>query len=452
MSTQTTEIKSRKILVAEDSKMAAAVMKNWLQDWNYDYSIVSDGQEAWEYILENKPKMLLLDWHLPSLDGIDICRKLRSHTEIDYSYVIMVTSMDNLADVIVGLETGADDYVTKPFEPRLLRARIDAGWRVIDLNERVAEKVETLAKSNTEQKRLIAKLEEQNRIITKQADDLESAQKQLLDTARRAGMAEIATSVLHNIGNILNTAVTSTVVVNEVVQGSRLSTLNKLSDLIKSHEDNFSDYVRDDPKGRQIPKFLAQLVGALGDEHRRVSEKIGAISESHGYIVKIISLQQSYAGVSGVKERIPLATAVEEVAELYVDSFDRHQIKLTIQKDDDLPIVLLERSKFLQIVMNMLQNARDALRTIDREKRKIIVGLTTRGTDSVGIAVTDNGSGIKDSDLNHIFNYGFTTKSDGHGFGLHGCANLATELGGKLQAKSDGPGKGATFELILPIK
>ncbi|MBT5427473.1 MAG: HAMP domain-containing histidine kinase [Bacteroidetes bacterium] len=289
-------------------------------------------------------------------------------------------------------------------------------------------------------------------LVASRTAELEEAQKQLLDTAHRAGMAEIATNVLHNIGNVLNSAITSTVVASETLRGSKLATLKKLVDLINAQKDNFSDFVANDPKGKKLPEFLSKLCDAFSSEHEKIEKKHQDITTSHDHIRGIIGLQQSYAGVRGVAEKVHLPDLVNDAAKLFGASFDRHNIQFTLTYGEELPKIITEKNKLLQVFVNLLKNARDATKEGPHQEGKIEVVFSQLDNKSVQVNITDNGIGIEEENLTKIFNYGFTTKPTGHGFGLHGSANLATELGGKLTVSSPGLGLGATFSIVLSGK
>jgi len=164
----------------------------------------------------------------------------------------------------------------------------------------------------------------------------------------------------------------------------------------------------------------------------------------------VIQAQQCYGQVAGLKEKVRLSQIVDEALKLNDASFVRHNIKLTKQYDEDCELVT-EKHKVLQILVNLINNAKDSLYEADREDRQLRLRIYRRRLFA-GIEVADNGVGIPPENLKRIFDPGFTTKQGGHGFGLHFCALTAAELGGKLIAKSDGPGKGASFTLWLPVK
>ncbi len=329
-----------------------------------------------------------------------------------------------------------------------MRAKIKVGARIVELEDHLSRKATQLAKANLEQEGLIDRLREKHRIITEQKQELHQAQQRLIETARRAGMAEIATSVLHNVGNLLNTAITSSSVIGEVVSNSRIVTLARLADFLSQKASDFSNFVAHDPRGKKLPEFIQQIHQVLSQEHDTIKNKLASLTESNEQIRQIIALQQSYAGLSGVKEKMEIKALVQDAARLFTDSFKRHDINLNYEIEESLPIIEVEKQKALQILMNLLGNAGDATKSMDRDKRAITVR-ARRQEHGVAIEIADNGSGIAPEHLTRIFNFGFTTKKDGHGFGLHGCANLAHEMGGSLTVASEGEGKGAVFTLFL---
>jgi len=130
-----------KILIAEDNVTTRRILETILVKWNYDVISACDGNDAWEKLQENDPpKLIILDWMMPGIDGVEICRRLRRTDSVDPMYIILLTSRDEKNDVVEGLGAGADDYISKPFDTEELRARIDVGRRVVDLQTALLEK------------------------------------------------------------------------------------------------------------------------------------------------------------------------------------------------------------------------------------------------------------------------------------------------------------------------
>ena len=440
------------VLIVEDSAVYVSHFKKVFATTPYSVSVITDGAAAWEKLKTSQPKILLLDWNLPGLDGPTICRRLREQKCERYVFVIMLTSMQRLEDIMTGFDAGADDYMSKPFEPAVLKAKVRVGLRISELELSNASKVQLLARANQKQQDLIQTLEEKNRVISQQTQDIQTAQAQLVESARRAGMAEIATSVLHNVGNLLNSAMTSSTVIRETVGHSRVVSLTRLAEVLRNHPGGLPEFVRSDPRGGRLTEFFSEIAAALGSEHQVVAGKLQVLAESHEPIRQIIALQQSYAGVTGVKDSIKLPGMIEDATRLFMESFKKHDITISTEFASDLPAILVEKHKLMQILINLLQNARDATKGRSREDRRIHIRAAQLSPDKVIVELTDNGVGISPEQQARIFNFGFTTKADGHGFGLHGCANLTKEMGGTLQATSPGAEQGATFSLTLPIK
>ncbi len=175
------------------------------------------------------------------------------------------------------------------------------------------------------------------------------------------------------------------------------------------------------------------------------------LTEHIGHIKEIVAMQQSYAQVSGLVETVSLADLVEDAILFVQAGFERHKIRL--QRDyERVPPVAVEKHNVLQIMLNLLRNSKQAMKDSSNPDRHVRVRIHRQGEDRVRIAVEDTGIGIPPENLTRIFSHGFTTRPGGHGFGLHSGANAAKHMEGALWAESEGPGKGATFTLELPLK
>jgi PAS domain S-box-containing protein len=279
---------------------------------------------------------------------------------------------------------------------------------------------------------------------------LAQIQEDLLETAHRAGMAEIATNILHNVGNVLNTATTASVTIREIVENSKLDTLSKLADLIRENINDFENFICNDKRGKEFPEFTIILTTILLEEREKIHKTLDKLAKSHDHIRQVISLQQSYAGTSGMNTSEEIPSLVEDVIQLLDDSLSRFNIKFKLTISKDLPEVAVDRHKLMQILINLIKNARDALKDMSGIDREIAVDIGINENKQLMIEVNDNGHGMSEEDLKSIFDYGFTTKERGHGYGLHGSINYAHEMGGELLGYSDGIGQGAKFKLILP--
>ncbi len=277
---------------------------------------------------------------------------------------------------------------------------------------------------------------------------LSSTQRQLIEASRAAGMAEVATTVLHNVGNVLTSVNVSAGLVSETVQGSKVASLARACELLREHRAGLGDFFRSD-KGELLFSYLMRLPEVLADEQAMVSRELATLCKNIDHIKAIVATQQAHAVArGGVLERLSFAELVDEALGFGMTS-PQHGIEL--ERDyQEIPEVTVDRHRIFQIVVNLVSNAQHALTAADAAARRIALRLRRSG-DRLQLAVADTGCGIAPENLSRIFNQGFTTRKNGHGFGLHASALAAAELGGSLRCHSDGPGRGATFTLDLPV-
>jgi signal transduction histidine kinase len=272
-------------------------------------------------------------------------------------------------------------------------------------------------------------------------------QLQLREVSRHAGMAEVATGVLHSVGNLLNSLGVSTTLVLSGLRDSRVVNVSRVAQLLVENSNGPGGFLETDPRGREIPAYLAQLGEHLGTENRNLYSEMQTVASHVEHIGKIVAAQQTYARRGGVTEEVELAELVDNAIALNFGGVS----DIRVQRDYQLaPRLTLDRHKLIQILGNLLSNARHALRDLTQGKRVLTVRLRQL-EQSLAIEVEDTGVGIEAEVLKRLFAFGFTTKKDGHGFGLHASANLAKDLGGEITVHSDGPGQGARFTLCLPL-
>jgi len=278
--------------------------------------------------------------------------------------------------------------------------------------------------------------------------DLADAQQRLVDASRMAGMAEVATGVLHNVGNVLNSVNVSANLVRERLAGSRVAMLVRTADLMRAQGAALAAFLCDDPRGRHVPELVIEVAGQLAAEHQALAAEAGELSRNVEHIKGIVAVQQSYARTAGVIELLPPGELFEDALRMNQSALLRHQVVVT-RDFAELPRIGLDRHKILQILVNLVANAIHSVTSPRVTHRKIHLRLQADATH-LRFAVEDTGVGIAPTDLVRIFSHGFTTRKDGHGFGLHSGAITARALGGSLQVRSEGLGHGACFILELP--
>jgi len=279
---------------------------------------------------------------------------------------------------------------------------------------------------------------------------MEQMHKQLLDASLRAGMAEIATSVLHNVGNVLNSVNVSSSLIADTVRNSKVTNIAKAVALMQAHEADLGNFLTNDPKGKQLTGYLANLAKHLAGEQEDILRESTSLVGNVVHIKEIVAMQQNYAKSSGVVEWVNLPELVEDAIRMNSGALIRHNVELK-REFEAVPPISVEKHKVLQILINVLRNAKYACDDSERNEKKITVRISGRD-GRVSISVADNGIGIPPENLTRIFNHGFTTRKEGHGFGVHSGANAAREMGGSLSAVSEGTGHGATFTLELPVQ
>ena len=280
--------------------------------------------------------------------------------------------------------------------------------------------------------------------------ELQRVHGQLLDASRQAGMAEVATGVLHNVGNVLNSVNVSATVISETLGTPRLDNVVKAAQMLREREGDLAGFLTEDPRGRLVPRYLAEASEHLAGERRVVQAELASLAKNIEHIKDIVSMQQSYARVSGFIETLPADALIEDALQMSADTFARAGIQV-VRDFEAVPAVAVDKHKVLQIIVNVLRNAKLALHDAAADGKQVRIGLRQKDQRSVEISMTDNGIGIPSENLTRIFSHGFTTRTDGHGFGLHSAALAAQQMGGRLTATSEGRGYGATFTLELPL-
>lgn len=280
--------------------------------------------------------------------------------------------------------------------------------------------------------------------------EVELGHNRLLNASRKAGMADVATSVLHNVGNVLNSANMMSTLIAEDVRQSKVSTLVKAVGLMSEHRQNLGQFLTEDERGRHLPGLMEQLASHLSEERSRLQRKADALTESVQHIKQVVAMQQKHAKGSSVMETVAFREVVEDALRLSGEAFADHDIE--VRKECETAVTaIIDRHKVLEILLNLLENAKWACLAGDRHDKRVTVRIVTTPGEQGQIRVQDNGVGIPAENLPRIFAQGFTTRKDGHGFGLHSSMLAAQDMGGSLTVHSEGSALGATFTLELPL-
>ncbi|WP_411826343.1 ATP-binding protein [Luteolibacter sp. AS25] len=279
---------------------------------------------------------------------------------------------------------------------------------------------------------------------------LNDTHAELVETSRKAGMAEVASSVLHNVGNVLNSVNVSCCVLVAKIVKFRVESLSKASTMLDSNRQNLGEFMTNDPTGKKFPEFLGKLTARMQEEQQEALAELSALTKNIDHIKDIVNMQQSHATVSGLEEMLPISELIDHSLQINGVSLALSDVNI-IRKIDNIPDISVDGHQAIQILVNLISNAKHACEDLQQGRKTITIRAIKNGKN-VEISVSDNGIGIEETNLTRIFSHGFTTRPDGHGFGLHSSSLSAKLMGGTLLAESGGPGKGSTFTLVLPIK
>ncbi|MEO6677102.1 MAG: DAHL domain-containing protein [Pseudomonas sp.] len=287
--------------------------------------------------------------------------------------------------------------------------------------------------------------------VEERTRELKDTQSELLDTARQAGMAEIATNVLHNVGNVLNSVNISADLVTRKLRSSKALGLGKAMQLINEHTEDLGSFLSEDAKGKLLPGYLNQLVDAIALEQQGMTDELAQLTKSVDHIKDIVATQQSYAGANSLMEPVHISELLEDALRMNSGALTRHHVTV-VKEYSDVPRVMGDKHRLLLILINLISNAKYAMSDLSDRPRQMTLGVKIVDDAILQVSVKDDGEGIPEENMTRIFAHGFTTRKEGHGFGLHSCALAAIEMNGHLTAHSDGPGKGAQFTLQIPLK
>ena len=286
--------------------------------------------------------------------------------------------------------------------------------------------------------------------VEERTRELMEAERELVDAARMAGMAEIATNVLHNVGNVLNSVNISAELVTRKLKNSKTLGLGKAVKMMNEHTEDLGQFMTHDEKGKLLPRYFNELVDSIAAEQALLIDELAQLTKSVDHIKEIVTTQQSYAGAARLIEPLNVSDLFEDALRMNSGALSRHHV--TVTKDyQDAPTIMGDKHRLLLVLINLISNAKFAMSHVS-EPREMTLGIRIVDRTTLCLSVKDRGEGIAPENLARIFNHGFTTRKDGHGFGLHSCALAAVEMNGRLHVHSDGPGQGALFTLEIPLE
>jgi len=398
-----------KVLIAENNVVSQNTMKKILEKHGYEVITANNGRKAWELLQKNDIQIVITDWMMPEMDGPTLCRKIRAATLPNYVYLILLTAKNKKEDLISGLTSGADDFVTKPINPNKLMARMQAGERVVKLEE-----------------------------------NLKKSHVQLLQSEKMASIGQLAAGVAHEINNPTGFV------------SSNLKTLSEYQNDIEKVVREYRNLVKNMKNTRTVehcPPSISEQIKRIADLEAKVDidfilndvpDLIKECLEGTERIKKIVLALKDFAHPG--EDKLKLADINKGIDSTLNVVWNELKYKSTVTKDyGDLPSVRCYPQQLNQVFMNLLVNAAQAI-----EKEGEIRILTRAFDGYVEIKISDTGKGIPEEDLSKIFDPFFTSKEigKGTGLGLNMVYNIIQRHKATIDAQSE-VGKGTTFTIRL---
>ncbi|OHB60428.1 MAG: hypothetical protein A2Y12_18760 [Planctomycetes bacterium GWF2_42_9] len=423
-----------KVLIFEDDTPSRMILQSHLESWNHKVLTTDEISKAWDTITSQRPEVVIIDWVHTETDRLELCRKIRLLDADKYTFVIFLVSNAETREIINALDSGGDDYLCKPFDKNVIRSRINVGEKIIYYENEMRKSRQKSADSQ--------------RKLDKVNLELELTYKKLMETAHRAGMAEVASGVLHNVGNILNSINVSAELVYEKMAKSELGNIEKVATLLKEHNNDLADFLTYDQNGKHIPAYLGEVVSHTSKLRDEILENLKSLINNVEHIKDVVNSQRLYTN-NKPKDLINLSDLIENAILINKAGLEYHKIDV-IREFEDFGTISIDEQRVLQILVSLIDNAQQALAESSNNP-KLLTVRTKKAGEKIKIEISDNGIGIKPEDLVKIYSNGFTTKPTGHGFGLHNCKMAAVDMRGNMSVHSLGSNKGATFTLELPL-
>jgi signal transduction histidine kinase len=426
------------ILIVEDDDIPRSLLKKMLIEMGHNVTESEDGREAWEWLCQNPCHLVITDWLMPELDGLELCRKIRSESFGCYLYVIMLTCKDRKKDLVEAFRAGADDYIPKPFDPEELRARVMTAMRVVELEKRHKQLNETLVES-------AAQIKAKNKKLETAFGRLEDTQTQMIQSEKMASIGQLAAGVAHEINNptgyVSSNLKTLSDYLKEIGQ-----LIRKYQNFIESLSHGKSSVVVDSDVVKTIQNIKSleediDISFLLGD----IEDLIGDCREGTDRIKKIVQDLKDFAHPGEDKlQSMDINRGLESTLNVVNNEL---KYKATLHKQfGDIPMVNAYPQQLNQVFMNILVNAAQAI-----EKKGDIHIVTRKKNDFVEVEISDTGCGIDPKNISRIFDPFFTTKDvgKGTGLGMNIAYNIVKKHEGTIDVRSE-LGKGTNFTIRIP--
>jgi signal transduction histidine kinase len=414
------------VLVVEDNADMRQLL-SFLIGQEFQLRVARNGREAMEAVRARKPDLVLTDVMMPELSGTELCAALKGDPATEGIPVVLITSKAEREMKIEGLELGADDYVTKPFHPRELLARIRSLVKLRRLQEELSERNTLLEATNEE--------------LQGTMNELKEASAQLVHAERLSALGELAAGVAHEVNNPVNFAVNALKALQECV-GEVREVAAKMAQVDACEPEAFAKRIRELQRLRERLRFderadaLVELAGIVSEGLERTSKLVG-------------DLRDFAAPDDRPRADLDLTKGLRSTVRLVGQSLAKTGIEVRVNLPTHLPRIEGEARALNQVFLNLLKNAAESL-----TGRSGCIDLTARPEgDAVVIELRDDGPGIAPEVREHVFEPFFTTKNAerGSGLGLSICRRIVKQHGGSIELESE-PGRGTLVRLRLPVR
>jgi len=399
-----------RVLIVEDSSVMRRLLHSSLQKWKYEVVEAEDGARAWELFQREHFPLVLTDWLMPEMDGLELTRRIRACELPSYVYIILLTGKSEKRDLVAAMDAGADDFLAKPFDPDELRVRVREGKRIIQLE---------------------GKLAEQNR-------QLRLTQAALVQSEKLASLGQLAAGMAHEINNPVAYVTNNLAVLNRDVRS--------VVDVLQAYRRAAEALAQVDP---QLAAELRELEAAndLAWIEENLPRLFASSLEGLGRVRNIVQNLREFARLDSAElDALDLNAALTSTLEVLAHDVQDKQLVVET-RFGQLPPVVCRPGKIHQVFHNLLLNAIQA-----SEPHGILELRTAVECDQALVEVQDHGCGIAAEHLPRLFEPFFTTKAVGRGagLGLAICYGIVRDHGGVIEFDSQ-LGRGSTFRVRLPI-
>jgi len=414
---------SSRIMIVDDEKDMAELIcqmfRKEIQDESLSFSFAENGVRALETLeLEPETDVVLSDINMPKMDGITLLSQLNDKYPL--LRTIIVTAYGDMSNIRAAMNRGAFDFLNKPIQAPDLKVTLN----------RAISTVKNLKTLESAREQALA--------------DQQRIQNMAMENARASGRAEYATSVLHNISNVLNSLSTSCARLRELVKNPGVDGLRRANEMLEENLNDLERFFAHDEKGEKLARFYLKIGDVMNEVSSEMLTEIESLSKRSNLMADFIEAQQYHEKTVAQLSALELIGLVKESIKVKENALRRNGVQILTHFERELT-VQANRSMLIQVIINLIQNSIEAMSESQEKVLSIIIAKDETGRPFCRFS--DTGEGI--ANPQEIFARGFTTKQTGHGYGLHFSFKAMQAMGGNIEVESGQPGEGASFTLFF---